>query len=768
MKNILTCSIVVLGMMCSAPINATDNEKNKLELSDSKLKQINKLVSYTDITADANDLNSEERLDDLNVRHKSYMIDNLKNFDLERIVEVFADNFLAFYKLRHYSAPKQEIDYIREFLRQYTLGHCFNINAIQYALNHENFPQGAKRSAASDYQIADLAVPDSNVLPTDPNILEKIAIHNNLVVGLSDYILADKDYQDILKSELVSFGDKKGLADAASLLEYTNRKNNKQQYTAFRKFLNNLDFFNIVNDPTATRVLKDGLKSLEDTITFSPTAFKIYLNVPTVRMSAPLIGLSPNIWLNFVLAYYQYKYEEFAATTNIKGFIEKLEGKEYFPYNRSLLKGLSLSNIKEYHLDGVNTVDIPSVFEHLNSMHSFSTSYSAGDVFVRAMKIALGLPRDTAWNDVCSNGNVLYASQKQLSLAKERHSLLQNELSNYISNEGKRQPQKIQKLISAIELQTQEIQKLTDTLEKSNYLHFMGVTENLNNTSEHTELEKKHHGPIFSTLLEKAHNEIAKISSDYDGKLIKYMLNALNLLMDKYEEKNTTSKEILSQITSISGILFQAFNHCTAAQVSGISNIVNSLLAQKDLTPVNLDYRNIIKIALYMITHDVFDKLFIHVSANTGIDDEDTMAKGHIRSVLKGKYSISIYNGQNVKRSSTELFTYLSQLNGKNKDKISISQKAFEGLPLNLRTLKAFQDNSTFDYKIIPELMNNALSASYVIEELLNNTSYSVPIITSFVNSLNTSPPLWTSLDDDKRRLIIFHALINCGYLKKK
>jgi hypothetical protein len=149
------------------------------------------------------------------------------------------------------------------------------------------------------------------------------------------------------------------------------------------------------------------------------------------------------------------------------------------------------------------------------------------------------------------------------------------------------------------------------------------------------------------------------------------------------------------------------------------------------------------------------------------------MAKMHIRKLLEGQYGIGTYVGLNSLRNGIGLYLHFAELLRKSTKnptvfaRSNVVRKAYDDLPEELKKLNAFEDASTFDNKIVPQLLKAALSPKYLIPEMQNSPFY-IPIIESFVRLWSQDSIEWKYLDAQKKMQIFLHVLAHYKYVVKK
>jgi hypothetical protein len=793
MKNILTCSLIVLGIMGSSPANAIGDTKNiETSLNPQYQEKFNKFIDCPDITEDFEKKESAD-IAALNTLHKNNIRNGLAKVSSFEgcVADAFIDGFMRFYDTRH--CNDEECLPARQFIQSHALGYYLNIHAIQREMN-EIFSQEGIRREEQGLNIVSPAVPDNNYKTHSSDVIAKIAYYNDLMKDLTDYIFADSDYSKIQKSEFKF--EKLGcdtLNDAVSMLENVDIGRNRSDCTALRKFLNDSRFFFIAaGDYLDTCPLRDELSILENTISFNPSTFQIYLDVSTVRTLCFIYDLDENIVRDFVLSYYQYKYEEFISR-DIVDFIKKNEMAGYFPYvpYTFLTEDIGFENIGKYRIDGEQTKSISKVFEKLsNNFKNIDNGKKFEEIFNRSMRIVLHLDTNASLSKIQETGTSMHNCAIGINLLEKNRADLQKQLNQALNAENANED-KTNQIIKQIDETETKIQRNMQQLKDTSFLQLMGITENLNNTSEYAR--------NFKTILYDVSKKIVNVNSLHDSRLIKYLFGTFNALMDKYEQATSSDKDkIRSQITNISGLIFQGFSQCTAAQASCISDSVAILLSLTDFTQNNLTCKDIMNIALSEIINYVFNALFVYASVGGDIiDSEDTMCKAYVRKILDGKFGISRYTSSlNVLKNQRALFNYLTQSASSSQQ--SVSKRAYSNLPSTLKSSAAFENNETFDTQIIPQLMSNALDLQYVTEELASKISHVNWLILLFVKEINgvnikdiqwdlidndkkrqilfhilrygvnIKDIQWDLIDNDKKRQILFHILRYCGYLKKK
>ncbi|MDR3179665.1 MAG: hypothetical protein LBT70_02090 [Holosporaceae bacterium] len=763
-------SILILGTLYGSSYATDLKEKTLLEAK--IIDEHCKCTELPDTVILYNSLNQKLSLEERKKweqRHVNGILQAIKAISPWEgpVAETFIKNFADSYYLHSDSVlPKK----IADFLSLYSAGYYINIYGLRKALEEDDsvfsfFGEEADsqtvvslikagtilRVKKNEYLIGDLLKIDDVTEKPLANVETLVANYNRFVNSISWYIFEDLQYQDCLKEEFVFVDDSNTLLDAILVLPFTADGEIKQNYTAFGKFLNNFDFFTPLAEETSATFLKIPLDGLDDTIKFNIESFQLYLDMQRFKQKITDKNQSDkntDSYKNFLLAYYQYKYEEFVLN-GIIPFITKMKIKaslsSWYTQKNSNIEYIPFAEISKFQADGEKMKEISNAFSVLSSnsrliklrtqMGTKELNKQAAAVFLEGMKISLGLEENKTLLDVYKRGDELntYANQKPL----DKSHFNNNQFLVFLG------------VVSALKWDPAYLISIFRDSDR--------ITISPSDAYQYK----------FSILCSKAYNEIyGKFfleESESKMQMQIYLIDAFQRLNTSYRQSK--SAETLAPIATISASFFHAFNHCTAARTRTICDCSNLLLSLEKVS--NLNCKNLLDIFLNLITNEIFCRLFVFMKSDN-ILQEDVMSKMHVQKILNGRFGIIPYSGQYAVRTPEALYMYYEYL-FKQENGNALIKQAYQDLKNKLSgSFKNSFSGENFDHIVIPELMKNAISPQNMVTELMKEKEKCNMLITSFMETLGQDTSNVLVLDHSQQQQEIFDILRYYGYCVKK
>ncbi|GHT90981.1 hypothetical protein FACS1894122_02520 [Alphaproteobacteria bacterium] len=737
MRNIFTCSTLLLGVACYAHMVCAMEDMEAL----TAMKSMDGIEIYSYPSPDdCQQYSSMAKLGWHRFYQQNIQQQRQKCIGHEGSIEpekdriftnTFTNDFDEFFKTH---TGRNISNKVRQFLLQNSFGNRINIVNIVEALSSND----SCRAFCDDDDIAKTikelmangkikcqervaynlvtSLNDNDPIGVDEVTLGKIraaiVARNTFVEILSNCIYKNAQYEEKIKEE---FGNKCNPLNedrdlVGDLIKTTDLDGSLEDRQALRKFLGYKAFFNIdyANDSCS---LNGALAGLEEFVKYDVNSFRLYVDIT---------GLINEIYFDengsdkvkaveeFILCYHQYLYEELCLSERVRDtFAHRINSENYFPYERAGLESVDVSpdDISSLVANGNKMKRINTIFEKLSGKAQGLSDESIGRIYANGIKVALGMNVNTTASpeEIGTYGNTMHAQ----FLASSR--------------------------TTAPTSGPMEI-----------YTFFAQVVSKLDSK-----------GFDFLRVFNKAYDLISHISTLNlgNGDMIRYLFESLN---KEINSQNRSSQFIAENV----GYLTQDFNNCDNAQTRAIVRCSNAFVERDPrITQAN----DKLDACLSNIINGIFNDVFSFRLEDRRSYGEEPVAQMNVLKMLNGQFGLTIPHVTRYEKHNKPegLFYYFKVI--ENSD--NFAKRIFEKLPAGLLNENSFRNEGTFE-AIVQMLAQNAFSPEVLVQKLVESISFQ-NIAEAFVREISHNDNAlinWGRLDERQKQQIAIDMLMHYGY----